>query len=81
MRIGVECYSGYRADESPRRLILGKRTVAVKEILDRWLGEEHRYFKILGEDGCTYLIRHDQGADVWELVMYDHGPFDLSREE
>jgi hypothetical protein len=74
MRIGVECYSGYRADESPRRLILGKRTVAVKEILDRWLGEEHRYFKILGEDGCTYLIRQDQGADIWELVMYDHGP-------
>ncbi len=81
MRIGVECYSGFRADESPRRLILGERTVGVKEILDRWAGEDHRYFKILGEDGCTYLVRHDERSDAWELVKYERGPFDLTPQE
>ena len=46
----VECYAGYRDEETPRRFYLGKRCVEVTEILDRWLDPEHRYFKLRGDD-------------------------------
>ena len=39
-------------------------------MLDCWLGIDHRYFKMLGEDGATYILRHDTGSGRWELTMY-----------
>ena len=39
-------------------------------MLDRWLAPDHRYFKILGDDGATYIIRHDSVSGLWELVLY-----------
>jgi hypothetical protein len=68
--IRVECYAGYRGEQSPRRIHLGKRPIAVTEILDQWLAPEHRYFKIRGDDSGTYIIRHDTRTDIWELTMY-----------
>jgi hypothetical protein len=68
--IRVECYAGYRGEQSPRRIHLGKRPIEVAEILDQWLAPEHRYFKIRGDDGGTYIIRHDTRTDIWELTMY-----------
>jgi len=81
MKIKVECYSGYRAEESPRKLILGDRPVNVKNIIDRWIGENHRYFKIEGEDNRHYLIRYDEDGDFWELMKFDAAPFDLPPKE
>ena len=78
-RIHVECYAGYRADEEPRRFILGKREIEIKEVIDRWLDPCHRYFKVLGGDGGIYLLRHDTGEDAWELTMYDSGQRDDTR--
>lgn len=69
--IQVDCYCGYRADESPVRFFLGERVVEVREIIDRWLGQDHRYFKVRGDDNATYILRHDSGADIWELTMFD----------
>lgn len=77
MIIGVDCYAGYRDEETPRRLHFDKRIVEVGEVLDRWLAPGHRYFKVRGADGATYLLRHDSEAAQWELVMYEraaHGP-------
>ena len=37
MRLRVECYAGYRDEETPRVLVIGERRIAVVEILDRWL--------------------------------------------
>ena len=81
MKIMVECYSGYRGQESPRRLILGERRVEVREILDRWIGEDHRYFKVEGDDGCLYMIRYGEAEDSWELVSFEAAPFDLPQKE
>jgi len=69
----VECYAGYRADESPRRFFLGRREVVVTEIIDRWLEPEHSHFKVRGDDGGIYILRHDQGSDAWEMILYDNG--------
>lgn len=74
--IRVECYAGYRGEESPRRFFLGDRAVEVVEIIDRWLGPEHRYFKLRGDDGGVYILRHDTGQQRWELTLYDSGARD-----
>jgi len=40
----------------------------VREIVDRWLGEDHAYFKVIGEDGVRYTLRHDDQNDGWQLI-------------
>ena len=37
--IRVECYSGYREEETPRVMHFKDRRVIVAEIVDRWLAE------------------------------------------
>lgn len=71
--IRVECYAGYRGEESPRRFYLGDQAVDVLEVLDRWLSPEHRYFKCRGADDATYILRQDVSADCWELTLYKRG--------
>ncbi len=73
MDVGVECYAGYRGEETPRRIDLHGRAVAVVEVIDRWLGPDHRYFKLRGEDGAVYLVRHDEATDRWELRAFERG--------
>jgi len=75
----VECYAGHRADTEPRRLHLRGREVAVTEIIDRWLDPSHRYFKVRGDGGGVYLLRHDTFADRWALTLYKSGPTDEGR--
>ena len=70
LEIKVECYAGYRGEQSPRRFVLGKRTVEVSEELDRWLAPDYRYFKVLGDDGGVYILRHDSAAGCWELTLF-----------
>lgn len=68
--IRVECYAGYRGEETPRRFHLGERAVEAVEILDRWLAPDHRYFKVKGDDGAVYIMRYDVAFDRWELTMF-----------
>ena len=70
MDVRVECYSGYRGEETPRRFELGERRVEVVEVIDRWLGPDHRYFKIRGDDGGRYILRHDEPSGRWELIQF-----------
>ncbi|MFL5405990.1 MAG: nucleoside-triphosphatase, partial [Myxococcales bacterium] len=68
--VQVECYSGYRGEETPRRFQIGDRRVEVVEVIDRWLGPDHRYFKLKGDDGGQYILRHDEPSDRWELIQF-----------
>jgi hypothetical protein len=70
LTIDVECYAGHRGEQTPRTLILGDRRLSVVEVLDAWLAPDHRYFKLRVADGDTYLVRHDERADIWELTMF-----------
>lgn len=74
MRILVECGAGHRGEETPRRLYLGARKIAVMDVIDRWPAPDHRYFKVQGDDGGVYIVRHDVPADRWEMVMFDGTP-------
>lgn len=71
--IDVECYAGHRSEETPRALRLGERRVEVVEVLDQWLAPDHRYFKVRGDDGDIYLVRHDVATHEWELTMFERG--------
>ena len=70
IKINVECYAGYRAEETPRRIWLGQRKIEVQKILDRWLAPNHRYFKIQGDDDAVYILRHDSESWEWELTFF-----------
>jgi hypothetical protein len=66
----VECYAGHRGEETPRVLYIDDRRITVIEVLDAWLAPDHRYFKLRGDDGDIYIVRHDPRADSWELTMF-----------
>ncbi len=70
MRIQVDCYAGYRGEETPRCIRMATYKIDVREVLDRWLAPDHRYFKVIGDDEATYIIRHDTMKWEWELVFY-----------
>ena len=72
--IQVQCYSGHKADESPRRFLCEGSEVEVEQVLDRWLGAgkdskepKADYFKVVGKDGHDYLLKHDLNSDQWLL--------------
>ncbi|MBI3597394.1 MAG: hypothetical protein HY203_09605 [Nitrospirae bacterium] len=65
----VECYAGYRGEETPRAFYLGDRRIEVAEELDRRLAPDHRYFKVRGDDGGLYILRHYAGEDRWEITL------------
>ncbi len=70
MQIRVECYAGYRGAQEPRAFWLGERRIGVLELADRWLSPDHRYFKVKGEDGNTYILRYDENRDEWSLGAF-----------
>jgi hypothetical protein len=71
--VDVDCYAGYRGEETPRRFRLGARQVDVADVVDRWLAPDHRYFKVLDPLGDTYILRHDVASGRWELTSFVAG--------
>jgi hypothetical protein len=69
----VECYAGYRAEESPQRFFIGRHEIEVTEIIDRWLDPHASHFKVRGSDGGIYILRYDHDVDAWELILYNSG--------
>lgn len=72
-QVRVDCYSGYRGEETPRRIHLGARKVEVVNVLDRWLAPDHRYFKIIGDDRAVYILRHDVEQNLWQVTLFAPG--------
>jgi hypothetical protein len=70
MDLRVEsCALPFREAE-PQAFFLGQRRIAVVEIIDRWLATDYAYFKVLGNDGVTYILRHDLPTQTWELTLF-----------
>ena len=70
MPIRVECYAGYRGEETPRRFWMGEREIEVLEVMDRWLSPEHRYFKVRADDDAVYILRYDIESWNWEMTFF-----------
>ena len=54
-----------------REFRLGSRQVVILEVLGRCLAPGHRYFKVRGDDGGTYILRYDVAKHHWELTMFE----------
>jgi hypothetical protein len=68
VKIEVVAYSGYKANERPLYFVLEQKKLGVVDVVDRWYGEEHDYFKVFADDGKVYLIRWHRLLDLWFLV-------------
>ena len=71
IRLEIECHAGHRGEEEPRYLTLDGKRIGVRDIVDRWMAPDHRYFKLLADDGAVYVVRRDVAGEGWELVMYE----------
>ncbi len=65
----VECTDGDERDLTPERFVLAGRDLEVEEVIDRWFGPTHTYFRVRASDGRTYILKHDRSEDGWELLF------------
>lgn len=72
LAIDVECYAGYRGEQTPRRFVLAGVRVEVADVLDCWLAPNHRYFKVQDAEGALCILRHDVESELWELTVVRH---------
>jgi hypothetical protein len=67
-KLQVESYSGYKANERPTLFFLKDRRVGIVDIIDRWYGIDHDFFKVLADDGRVYLLKWQRFTDEWFLI-------------
>ncbi len=68
--VRVECYSGFKAEERPLRILFEGHTLDIREVEDRWYSPGATYFRVLAVDGNCYILRRDDAQDVWSLTAY-----------
>ncbi len=65
----VECAPGDGGDAAgePARFGSPSHMREVVEVIDRWFGEGHRYFRVRTADGDVTILRYDERAARWEI--------------
>ena len=63
----VKCYSGFKADESPKSFIIDSKEFMVEKIIDQWRTPEYDFFRVLADDKRQYILKHEVRNDEWEL--------------
>lgn len=74
--VRVECHSGYKANEYPKKFLWEDIEFTIIEIIDRWYEGYKKtstakvnYFKVRTEFAGTYLLKYETESDGWFLVM------------
>jgi hypothetical protein len=67
LRIYVDAYSGYRANEHPRQFCLDEDVLEIVAVEDHWYDPSAKYFKVRTIDGKLYLLRCDSQTSEWTL--------------
>jgi hypothetical protein len=72
MKLEVECYSGFKADERPVRFRLDERQYLVEEIVDQWYGTQDVFYKVRADDGNIHILRRETSTPEgsWHLVSF-----------
>ena len=73
MRLRVDTYSGYTADERPVRFTMNGVTRAVVAVVDRWYGPGDLWFRVEADDGGIYILRYCTAEDCWTLESFRAG--------
>ena len=68
IQIRVDCYSGYRGEETPRRFYVGEKKLEIVEVISRWLEPDYRWFKVRAHDNGLYALRQDIRSGIWVLI-------------
>jgi hypothetical protein len=71
-KIDVRCYSGYKANECPVSFSIGDKSLNVEQLIDKWYGPDYTYFKLLADDGNSYILKYDERKDEWELDFFQN---------
>ena len=45
----------------------------VVEVVDRWYGGDHRYFRIRTQDGAQFILRYDESRARWGVAFFESG--------
>jgi hypothetical protein len=53
--------------------VLGDRRIPVVEVVDQWIAPDHRYFKIRGEAGDTYIVGQEVSSGAWSVTVFRRG--------
>jgi hypothetical protein len=67
-KLKVESYSGFKAEERPLRFFINNRKIEIISIQNDWLAPEGRYFKVVGDDGRSYVLEYKETDDTWNLL-------------
>lgn len=74
--VEVECYAGYKANETPRAFFRNGRRIRVAEVLDRWYegGVSRRavrqdYYRVLTVEGDVAILRYNYVFQRWALML------------
>jgi hypothetical protein len=70
MKVEVETYSGYRADERPCRFVIGGVARDILTVEDRWYSPGDDWFRIRADDGNLYVLRHSREEDSWTVDAF-----------
>ena len=72
MRVHVECYSAYRAEERPVRFRIDTHEYRVEEVVDQWYGPQDAWYKVRANDGNMYILRRQSTVPdgEWDLVSF-----------
>lgn len=63
----VQCYSGYKAVERPVSFRVNGDELNVLKIVESWYEPDHLYFRVQASDGLSYILRHHEYEDLWEV--------------
>lgn len=74
MKITVDCYSGYCAEEEPKRFKLRDKKVEVVRIQSQWQSPGYRNFLVKGDDNSMYTLQLDTHSWLWELTAFQYQP-------
>jgi hypothetical protein len=72
--VQVECYAGFKGNETPRAFFRAGRRITVAEVLDRWYegGISRRsvpqdYFRIRTADDDVVILRYNRVFQRWSM--------------
>lgn len=65
--VTVLTYSGYKADEYPRRFLLNGQWHDIIETEDRWYSPGYAYFKVFASDAHRYMLKLDIETHSWTV--------------
>ena len=66
----VECYAGYKGDQRPTRFTLRGRQFEITDVEDQWYSPGAIYFRVHVSEGDVFVLRHDEGQDIWRVDAF-----------